>query len=78
MISRRRVLVFGVGGLIVAMVTPFWRKFACEHSSDSSSSPIVFKFGMEVRYGKSKTPIGFWCGRSIVAMVTPFFAEIFL
>ena len=78
MISRRRVLVFGVGGLIVAMVTPFWRKFACEHSSDSSSSPIVFKFGMEVRYGKSKTPIGFWCGRSHRCHGNPIFCGNFL
>ena len=28
------------------------------------SSRIIFKFGMKVHYGKAKTPIVFWCGRS--------------
>ena len=78
MISRRHVLVFGVGGVIVAMVTPFLA-FACEHASDSSSSPIVSNLAWRcVMVSIRRCPLVFSVGGVIVAMVTPFFAEIFL
>ena len=39
----------------VAMATTF----SCERSAGCSSSRIIFKFGMKVRYDKGKTPINF-------------------
>ena len=42
----------------------------------SVSSPIIFKFGMKVHYGKAKLPNDFGVGGDIVAMVTRLFVEI--
>ena len=53
------------------------QRFSCERSTGCSCSRIIFKFGMNVRYGKAKTPIVFGVGGVIVAMVTTFFVEIF-
>ena len=53
------------------------QRFSCERSTSCSSSLIIFKFRMKVRYSKAKTPIVFGVGGVIVAMVTTFFVEIF-
>ena len=78
MISRRRVLVFGVGGLIVAMVTHFGGNLLVSTLATlvllRSSSNLAWRCVMVSR----RRPLVFGVGGVIVAMVTPFFAEIFL
>ena len=74
---RRRVLVFGVGGVIVAMVPHFWRKFAC-FTLATSSSPTSSNLAWRCVMVSRRRPLVFGVGGVIVAMVTPFFAEIFL
>ena len=51
------------------------QRFSCERTTGRSFSRIVFKFGMEVYYGKTKTPIVFGVGGVIVAMVTTVFVK---
>ena len=62
------------GFVIVAPPRPPQR-FSCERTTGRSFSRIVFKFGMEVYYGKTKTPIVFGVGGVIVAMVTTVFVK---
>ena len=56
-------------------VAPPPQRFSCERTTGRSFSRIVFKFGMEVYYGKTKTPIVFGVGGVIVAMVTTVFVK---
>ena len=72
MISQRRVLVFGVGGLIVAMVTH--QKLMLVSTLATLVLLNRIQIGME---NGTKTPI-FLVWAESFAMVTPFFAEIFL
>ena len=78
MISRRRVLVYWCGRSHRCHGNPIFGGNLLVSTLATSSSPIVFKFGMEVRYGKSKTPIGFWCGRSHCCHGNPIFCGNFL
>ena len=71
-ISRTKFGGYYGFGLVAPLPRPPQR-FSCERSTGCSSSRIIFKFGMKVRYGKAKTPIVFGVGGVIVAMETTFF-----
>ena len=76
--KTKRPIVFGVGGVIVAMVTTFFCKILVSDLPGvillGSSSNLVWRCVMISR----RRVLVFGVGGVIVAMVTPFLAEICL